>query len=67
MEKGLVYTITACGDVGWYEFSEEPNVFKAFRSVTTALGLGNATRSSEMATLRSFGDAYGELEGWPLN
>ena len=58
----MVYTITAWGDVGWYEFSEEPNVFKAFRSVTTTLGLGNASRSSEIATLRSCGDAYGELE-----
>ena len=32
----------------------------------TALGLRNANRSSKMAaTLRSWGDAYGELE--PLN
>ena len=61
--KALVYTITAWGDVGWYEFSEEPYVFKAFRSVTTTLGLGNASRSSEIATPRSCGDAYGELEG----
>lgn len=61
--EALIYTITAWGDVGWYEFSEEPYVFKSFRSVTTALGLGNASRSSEIATPRSCGDAYGELEG----
>jgi hypothetical protein len=41
--EALVYTITAWGDVGWYEFSEEPYVFKAFGSVTTASGLGNAS------------------------
>ena len=55
--------MTTWGDDGWYEFSEEPNVFKASRSVTTTLDLGNASRSSEMATLRSCGEAYGELEG----
>jgi hypothetical protein len=61
--EALVYTITAWGDVGWYEFSDEPYVLKAFTSVITTLGSGNASRSSSIATLRSFGDAYGEFEG----
>lgn len=59
----LVYTITAWGDVGWYEFSDEPYVFRAFASVTTTLGSGKASRSSSIATPRSFGDAYDEFEG----
>lgn len=62
----LVYTMTAWGDVGWYEFSEKPYVFKVFKSVTTIFGSGNASRSSEMATPRSCGDAYDEF-GEALN
>jgi hypothetical protein len=61
--EAFAYTITAWGDVGWYEFSDEPYVFKAFTSVSTTLGLGNASRSSEIAIPRSFGDAYDEFEG----
>ena len=50
--------ITAWGEDGWYEFSDDPEVTSSLASVETAIGSVKTVRSSSMAASSSFGDAY---------